>query len=195
MPETVHVGAQGSLALSLQGGLFAGEGKQGLEFAIGGGAKAGLGYYAGASKTVYDGYNLNPYEHYTKAKELEQWAEAQEDIDPYAHEKAAWEYGNYVGNPFVAAIERSASEFIYQFPMYTYQDLYSRYKTGEKGKYQPYLWNAPGGIRDSFYDIKNTIQGANGVPLDFMRDSSFEVEYLLASMRYDANSCMASPVK
>jgi len=39
--------------------------------------------------------------------------------------------------------------------MYTAEDIGTRVQTDnqDRGKYQPYLWNSDGGIKDSFEDI------------------------------------------
>ena len=109
---------------------------------------------------------------FSKVFELRDRAFDTEDIDPCAHQKAAWDYGKYVNNAYVAGTARILIEFLYQFPMYTYADYYSRVADGKPGRYQPYLLNAPGGIKDSFQDIKNTIDGARGIPLDFVDSST-----------------------
>ena len=104
-----------------------------------------------------------------KIVELKERAESGEEkgpnYDPDSHQKAAWDYGNYVGNEKVAGVARTLSEFLYQFPMYTAKDAASRIKYDKPGKYQPWSINGPGGIKDSFQDIENTKQGATGKPL------------------------------
>lgn len=49
LPATIHVGGQGSFVVSGKAGYFNGEGKEGLEFTLGGGSKVGFGGYAYAS--------------------------------------------------------------------------------------------------------------------------------------------------
>ena len=104
----------------------------------------------------------------SRALDYEQFRDSafdNEAIDAYSHEKAAWDYGNYVGNPYVAGAARTFSEFLYQFPVYTAEDVYSRVVDGTPGTYQPYTLDGPGGILDSFSDIQNTIDGANNIPM------------------------------
>ncbi|MCI5140263.1 MAG: hypothetical protein D3909_00645, partial [Candidatus Electrothrix sp. ATG1] len=55
---TEHLGIQGAYGYSGQVGGFIGEGKQGIDFSIGGGPVVGLGYYYYQSKTVYDGVDI-----------------------------------------------------------------------------------------------------------------------------------------
>ena len=67
-----------------------------------------------------------------KIKELKDRAELGEelgkDYDPDSHQKAAWDYGNYVGSEKVAGVARTISEFAYQFPLFTVEDSLSRIK-------------------------------------------------------------------
>jgi len=104
-----------------------------------------------------------------KIKKLKARAEkgekAGKNYDPDSHQKAAWDYGNYVGNEKVAGVARTISEFAYQFPWFTVEDVVSRIKDNKPGDYQPWSINGPGGIKDSFQDIANTKQGATGKPL------------------------------
>ena len=78
-----------------------------------------------------------------------------------AHEMAAEAYGNYVGNPISGGIIRIVGE-TGQFFIYTTQDIYNRIVNGKPGPYQPYCWSCNGGLVDSFNDILNVINGANG---------------------------------
>jgi hypothetical protein len=91
-------------------------------------------------------------------------AETNEGIDPFAHQKAAWDYGYHVGNATIAGIARTASEFVWQFPTYTALSVYSRVIKGEGGEYWPWTVSGPGGIADSLQDIQNTMDGANRIP-------------------------------
>ena len=84
-------------------------------------------------------------------------------VDPLSHQKAAESAGNEIGDPDIAAAVRTMSEFLYQFPMYSYQDIESLLTTGEHGQYQPYMFSEEnGGILDSINDIENTVNGASG---------------------------------
>ncbi|MCP3888581.1 MAG: hypothetical protein GY702_06865 [Desulfobulbaceae bacterium] len=104
---------------------------------------------------------------------LEQRAFASESYDPYSHEKAAWNWGRYVDDPGVAKYMRGASEFLYQFPKYTLEDLKSRIMYGTPGKYQPWSIDGTGGINDSLQDIRNTVHGAQNIPLFFPDKTSY----------------------
>jgi hypothetical protein len=87
---------------------------------------------------------------------------AEEGDDPLSHQKAAETAGNEIGDPDIAAAARTMSEFLYQFPMYSYQDIESLLTTGEHGQYQPYIFSEEnGGILDSINDIENTVNGAS----------------------------------
>ena len=82
-------------------------------------------------------------------------------VDPLSYQKAAEAAGNEIGDPDIAAA-RTMSEFLYQFPMYSYQDIESLLTTGEHGQYQPYIFSEEnGGILDSINDIENTVNGAS----------------------------------
>ena len=88
-----------------------------------------------------------------------------EDTNPAAHEHSAFSYGQYVDNKGVAQTVRTVSEFAFQFPAYTVQDMFSRVFFGKAGPYQPYLWSPEnGGILDSFHDIGITGSGASAGP-------------------------------
>jgi hypothetical protein len=73
----------------------------------------------------------------------------------YSHQQSNIHFQEQVGNGLISGTARAASEFLYQFPMYTAKDVGKRIETGNEraGQYQPYLWNSKGGIKDSFEDI------------------------------------------
>ena len=105
----------------------------------------GAAYRAGSTALDYKGF-----------------AEASEDPDSkyynkYSHQQSNIHYQETVGNGLISGVARAASEFLYQFPMYTVEDVGKRVVPGgdPKGKYQPYnpMPGARGGILDSFEDI------------------------------------------
>ncbi len=77
-----------------------------------------------------------------------------------AHQRSAFEFGQYSGSPILAGATRSLVE-VGQFFAYTAQDVFSRIAHGIPGEFQPYKFsNLNGGIFDSINDIKISIAGA-----------------------------------
>jgi RHS repeat-associated protein len=101
----------------------------------------------------------------SKINELMDRAFDENNEDPCKHQKAHYDYGAYVDNVIVAGVAATVVEAL-QFPYFTTLDVYSRVVSGKPGDYQPYLYSSPGGIMDSIQDIKDTMDGARGVPLD-----------------------------
>ena len=103
----------------------------------------------------------------SSALDYKRFAEAGEkqyingEVNPYyneySHQHANIHFSEHVGNGAISGSARAASEFLYQFPVYTAEDLIRRTVPGGEpyGKYQPYSFspNASGGIFDSFEDI------------------------------------------
>ena len=75
----------------------------------------------------------------------------------YSHQQSNIHYQEHVGNGLISGVARAASEILYQFPVYTADDVIRRIVPGGKkeGDYQPYnlMPDASGGIIDSFEDI------------------------------------------
>ena len=80
-------------------------------------------------------------------KNIANYAFENEDRDPYSHQKAAYGYGGYVGNKYVAGGARAISE-LGQF-MY--------YSTADRGRYDTFSKEY---LVDSYYDVRNTMRGA-----------------------------------
>ena len=72
-----------------------------------------------------------------------------------------------MGNETVVGTARFLSEFLIQFPYFTVKDAVNQVVNDQPGEYQPWSLNpgASGGVRGSFEDIQNTMDGANGAPL------------------------------
>jgi RHS repeat-associated protein len=104
-------------------------------------------------------------------KAIELGRQAGEDTrkgDPCAHQKAAWDFGRYVGDQDAAFASRFLLEYFIQYPWYSFVNNISQFTTGEATHYQPnsLYRNAPGGAIDAWEDINNTVKGAKGIPLD-----------------------------
>ncbi|MDP6924750.1 MAG: hypothetical protein R2568_01165 [Candidatus Scalindua sp.] len=85
---------------------------------------------------------------------------AYESLNMDAHERSAFEFGQYVGSPVLAGTARSLIE-VGQFFKYTAQDVFSRIAYGKLGDFQPYkLSYDKGGLLDSIHNIKVSIDGA-----------------------------------
>ncbi len=63
------------------------------------------------------------------------------NYNKYSHQQSNIHYQEHVGNGLISGVARAVSEFLYQFPVYTVEDLIGkRIQTkNDKGKYQPYL--------------------------------------------------------
>jgi hypothetical protein len=80
-------------------------------------------------------------------KSIASYAFENEDKDPYSHQKAAYGYGAYVGNKYIAGGARFTSEMA-QFVYYSVVD---------RGKYDTF---SKAYIIDSYHDVANTMRGA-----------------------------------
>ena len=80
-----------------------------------------------------------------------------ETTDPLAHERAAYEFGRYIGNSYVVGIARSATE-IGQIFKYTLEPII----LDVEREYWPFplSWNLPGGGEDALGDIEIGIKAA-----------------------------------
>ena len=82
--------------------------------------------------------------------------------NPYAHEEAAYKYGEYVGSSGLVGALRTLGE-VGQFFQYTVKNL-SFYSFGVNlggDRYDTFSYNY---LKDSYYDIAITVDGARGVP-------------------------------
>ncbi len=88
--------------------------------------------------------------------------------DPYKHQKAHWDYGQYIGNADVARNFAYLLELV-QYPWFTAIDSWNKVVHGKPGEFQPSSFdpNAPGGRFDARQDIQDTVYGAKGIPLYF----------------------------
>ena len=75
-----------------------------------------------------------------------------ETTDPLAHERAAYEFGRYIGNSYVVGIARGTTE-IGQIFRYTLEPII----LDVEREYWPFplSWNLPGGGEDALGDIEN----------------------------------------
>ncbi len=127
---------------------------------VGGAVWAGGSYIVDVGRSI--GRSVNPVAIYRFAQNA---SDREDTGSPTAHEHSAFGYGQYVNNKAVAQTVRTVSEFVFQFPVYTTQDLFSRAFLGGAGPYQPYMWSTEnGGILDSFHDIGITGDGASAGP-------------------------------
>jgi len=108
----------------------------------------GAAYRAGSTALDYKGFAENAEKKYIDGK-LNRYH------NKYSHQQSNIHYQETVGNGLISGVARAASEFLYQFPIYTVEDIGKRIQTNNKrgGRYRPYLWNSKGGIKDSFEDI------------------------------------------
>jgi hypothetical protein len=86
-------------------------------------------------------------------------ARRNENADPFAHQKAAAQWGREIGNPRAAGVLRTAGEMA-QLPYYVGKDIASYAATGKPDKY--HALNGPAYFRDAHNDIRNSIEGAKG---------------------------------
>jgi hypothetical protein len=94
------------------------------------------------------------------------------NFDDFAHQKVAYKYGAYVGNPAIAGLFRILGE-TGQFVYYSADDITRRIIPGgeKQGMYQPYgFLNENGGLIDSRNDINNVINGARGMKFDITNE-------------------------
>ena len=132
-------------------------------------AKFYLDYTLGATVRALNPMRIKYYgdRAFSKEKELieinkELIKNNKEPKEIITHEQSAEAYGNYVNSALVGSIIRTLGE-TGQFFMYTAQDIYSRIKDGKPGPYQPYKWSSEnGGLIDSYNDMMNVVNGANG---------------------------------
>ncbi|NEP11334.1 MAG: DUF4114 domain-containing protein [Symploca sp. SIO2C1] len=81
-----------------------------------------------------------------------------QDRERLGHERAAYEFGRYIGNPYIAGLLRSLGEVgqIFQY------GIYEPIILGKEREYWPFplSWNLPGGGEDALGDIEISIRAA-----------------------------------
>ena len=125
-------------------------------------AKFYLDYTLGATVRALNPFRISYYGDRAFSEEEQKIKDGTKLSEIVTHQQSAEAYGNYVNSALVGSIIRTAGE-TGQFFMYTAQDIYSRIKDDKPGPYQPYKWSSEnGGLIDSYYDVMNVVNGAQG---------------------------------
>jgi len=123
---------------------------------------ANQGFLNRVGSSVKNGFDtLKRAFDFKKIGELSDTAFANESIDAFAHERSAYQYGEYVGNPHVVRAMRTAGETgqFLGYGLETVSDYIGFDVDILPGSYNPFSIEY---LSDAAFDVQITVDGARG---------------------------------